>query len=240
MGRQAPVFTGASYLRSPIPDPRPLVPQYILGRARGRCQSWQGLCYTSRMNSEATKQSYMTHLECSDHDCGKTYPASVEQHLCECGAILLACYDLDRIRQEVSRGAVEARPWHLGLWRYGELLPLADPADRVTLGEGATPTLPLQSLGRELGIDLWLKDEGLNPTGTFKARGAAVGVSMAKALGATTIALPTAGNAGAAWSAYGARAGLRVVVAMPKDAPPLTQREVQIYGASLHLVDGLI
>ena len=87
---------------------------------------------------------------------------------------------------------------------------------------------------------MWLKDEGLNPTGTFKARGAAVGVSWAKELGATTIALPTAGNAGAAWSAYGARAGIPVIVAMPKDAPALTQQEVRIYGARLHLVDGLI
>jgi threonine synthase len=89
-------------------------------------------------------------------------------------------------------------------------------------------------------IGLWLKDEGLNPTGTFKARGAAVGVSRARALGAQTIALPTAGNAGAAWSAYGACAGLRVVVAMPRDAPALTQQEVEMYGARLHLVDGLI
>ncbi len=85
-----------------------------------------------------------------------------------------------------------------------------------------------------------MKDEGLNPTGTFKARGAAVGMSKAKQLGARTISLPTAGNAGAAWSAYGARAGLEVVVAMPKDAPPLTQQEVRLYGARLHLVDGLI
>jgi threonine synthase len=95
-------------------------------------------------------------------------------------------------------------------------------------------------LSTELGCQVWLKDEGLNPTGSFKARGAAVGVSRAKALGARTIALPTAGNAGAAWAAYGARAGLPVVVAMPKDAPALTQREVTLYGARLHLVDGLI
>jgi threonine synthase len=87
---------------------------------------------------------------------------------------------------------------------------------------------------------VWLKDEGLNPTGTFKARGAAVGVSMARTLGVRTIALPTAGNAGAAWAAYGARAGIEVVVAMPRDAPPSTQQEVQLYGARLHLVDGLI
>src|SRR5688500_2076687 len=100
--------------------------------------------------------------------------------------------------------------------------------------------LPLRWLGEELGVDAWVKDEGLNPTGTFKARGAAVGVSMARVLGAKAIALPTAGNAGAAWAAYGARAGIPVVVAMPRDAPPLTQQEVALHGARLHLVDGLI
>ena len=103
----------------------------------------------------------------------------------------------------------------------------AEPGARVTLGEGATPLLPLQWLGQELDCVVWMKDEGLNPTGTFKARGAAVGVTRARALGATTLALPTAGNAGAAWAAYGARAGLPVVVAMPRDAPPLTQQEVR-------------
>jgi threonine synthase len=153
---------------------------------------------------------------------------------------LLARYDLDRLRTEVPREHIMSRPWSEGLWRYAELLPVADSGDRIALGEGATPLLPLQWLGEELGVEAWVKDEGLNPTGTFKARGAAVGVSRARELGARTIALPTAGNAGAAWAAYGARAGLEVVVAMPKDAPPLTQMEVKLYGARLHLVDGLI
>ncbi len=186
------------------------------------------------------RRHYLTHLECSNPECGKTHQADVEQHLCECGGILLARYDLARLKVEVPRSAIEGQSWHLGLWRYSELLPLDRPEERVTLGEGATPSLRLPELGDNLGIDLWLKDEGLNPTGTFKARGAAVGVSKAKELGATTIALPTAGNAGAAWAAYGARAGIPVIVAMPKDAPELTKREVQIYGAKLHLVDGLI
>ncbi|WIG58091.1 MAG: Threonine-synthase-like protein 2 [Ktedonobacterales bacterium] len=180
---------------------------------------------------------YLTHLECSV--CGKQHAANVEQHLCSCGGILLARYDLAAVASDVPRDRIAARPWYAGLWRYSELLPVA-PADRVTLGEGATPLLPLDWLGQELGMDAWLKDEGLNPTGAFKARGAAVGVSRAKALGARTIALPTAGNAGAAWAAYGARAGVPVIVAMPKDAPPLTQQEVALYGARLHLVDGLI
>src|SRR4051812_21087967 len=184
--------------------------------------------------------NYLSHLECSNPACGKTHPADVEQHLCDCGSILLARYDLERVAREVPRESITRRPWNDGLWRYAELLPVADPGDRVSLGEGATPLLALEWLSAELGIKAWVKDEGLNPTGTFKARGAAVGVSMARALGARTIALPTAGNAGAAWAAYGARAGIPVIVAMPRDAPPSTQQEVNLYGAQLHLVDGLI
>jgi threonine synthase len=181
--------------------------------------------------------TYLTGLECSE--CGERHDAGVEQHLCSCGGILLACYDLDRLAREAPREDIARRPWNQGLWRYAELLPVGA-GERVALGEGTTPLLPLDWLGAELGIEAWLKDEGLNPTGSFKARGAAVGVSRARALGARTIALPTAGNAGAAWAAYGARGGLEVVVAMPHDAPALTQREVALYGARLHLVDGLI
>ncbi len=140
-----------------------------------------------------SSRTYLTHLECSEPACGKTHSADVEQHLCSCGAILLARYDLERIRSEVPRESIAARPWNEGLWRYAELLPVADVRDRVSLGEGATPLLPMDWLSKELGIDAWLKDEGLNPTGTFKARGASVGVSRARQLGARTIALPPAG-----------------------------------------------
>ncbi|HEV8194630.1 MAG TPA: threonine synthase [Ktedonobacterales bacterium] len=188
--------------------------------------------------SHPRPMSYLIHLECSS--CGTQLPADREQHLCACGGILLARYDLDAIRRDVPRDRIAVRPWSDGLWRYAELLPVADPQHRITLGEGATPLLAMPHLSNELDIEVWLKDEGLNPTGTFKARGAAVGISRAKQLGATTVALPTAGNAGAAWAAYGARAGLAVVVAMPNDAPPLTQREVQLYGARVQLVDGTI
>jgi threonine synthase len=183
---------------------------------------------------------YLSRLECSELGCGRQYDAGVEQHLCECGGVLLARYDLDRLGREVAREKIKEKGWWEGLWRYADLLPVGPGEERVSLGEGATPMLPLRWLGEELGVEVWVKEEGLNPTGTFKARGAAVGVSRAKALGAQVIALPTAGNAGAAWAAYGARAGLEVVVAMPKDAPPLTQQEVVAYGARLHLVDGLI
>ena len=181
---------------------------------------------------------YLTHLECAD--CNATYDASVEQHRCACGGVLLARYDLSRLAREVPREQIAARSWSDGLWRYAELLPVERAEDRLTLGEGATPLLPVAWLSVELGAGMWLKDEGLNPTGSFKARGAAVGVARAKALGAQTLALPTAGNAGAAWAAYGARAALPVVIAMPKDAPPLTQQEVRLYGAQLHLVEGTI
>jgi threonine synthase len=182
--------------------------------------------------------TYLTHLQCAE--CAQTYSPAEENHLCSCGGILLARYDLEALERRVPRDRIAARPWSEGLWRYAELLPLPRDAERVLLGEGATPLLPLEWLGAELGVTAMMKDESLNPTGTFKARGAAVGVSMARRLRARIIALPTAGNAGAAWSAYGARAGIPVVVAMPADAPPLIQEEVRLYGARLHLVDGLI
>ncbi len=182
--------------------------------------------------------SYLTHLECAV--CGTVVPAEAVQHLCACGGILLARYDLPALAAAVPRAAVAARSWTHGLWRYAELLPDPGPAGPVTLGEGCTPLLALDWLSAELDAAVSMKDEGLNPTGTFKARGAAVGVTRARALGAATLALPTAGNAGAAWAAYGARAGLSVVVAMPKDAPAAVQQEVRLYGARLHLVDGLI
>jgi threonine synthase len=185
-----------------------------------------------------TMTNYLTHLACAA--CDATYAAEAPQHLCDCGGILLARYDLARVAREVPRERISAREWNDGLWRYAELLPPVPAEARVTLGEGATPLLAVPQWASESGVDLWLKDEGLNPTGSFKARGAAVGVSMARQVGATQIALPTAGNAGAAWAAYGARAGLPVIVAMPRDAPAITQREVQLYGARLHLVDGLI
>jgi threonine synthase len=183
--------------------------------------------------------TYLTHLVCSR--CDTSYPCEIEQHLCpQDGAPLLARYDLERMQREVTRDQIAARSWSQGLWRYAELLPVSDASQRVTLGEGATPLLAVPWLSQELDLDVCMKDEGLNPTGSFKARGAAVGVARAKELGAHTLALPTAGNAGAAWAAYGARAGLSVIVAMPRDAPPLTRREVRLYGGKLHLVDGLI
>jgi threonine synthase len=127
------------------------------------------------------------------------------------------------------------------MWRYREFLPVAEPESIVSLGEGCTATLNTRRLGRELGLDqLWVKDEGLNPTGTFKARGASAGISRAKELGATAVAMPTAGNAGGAWSAYGARAGIQVHMAMPQDSPAINKMECWLFDAHLTLIDGLI
>jgi threonine synthase len=121
------------------------------------------------------------------------------------------------------------------------MLPVRDPANVISLGEGMTPLLPLPRYGAGIGVPrLLMKDEGLIPTGTFKARGAAVGVSRAAELGVTGVAMPTNGNAGAAWAAYAARAGMRCLVAMPVDASAITRTECVAAGAELYLVDGLI
>src|SRR5207302_9710022 len=143
---------------------------------------------------------------------------------------------LAELRREVPREQIERRAWNDGLWRYAELLPLSYPGQRVTLGEGATPLLALDRLSEELGAEVWLKDEGLNPTGTFKARGAAAGVTRVKALGVREFAMPTAGNAGGAWAAYGARAGLTAHIVMPIDAPAMNKKEAWACGADVRLV----
>jgi threonine synthase len=143
------------------------------------------------------------------------------------------------VADRVSPGQIAGRP--PDLWRYHELLPVQEAGHVVTLGEGMTPLLALPELGRALGVPrLLMKDEGLIPTGTFKARGAAVGVSRAAELGVTGVAMPTNGNAGAAWSMYAARAGLRSLIVMPVDAPEITRAECTAAGAELYLVDGLI
>ena len=180
--------------------------------------------------------SALHHLDCPR--CHTSYDAHVLQGLCSAdGSPLLARYDLDAVA--ASPGDLSGRA--PDLWRYHELLPVSSPEHVVTLGEGMTPLLPAPRLGADLGLDrLWVKDDGLLPTGSFKARGAAVGVSRAKELGATALAMPTNGNAGAAWSTYAARAGLRTAVAMPLDAPRITRAETVVTGGDLHLVDGLI
>ncbi|MFO0809782.1 MAG: threonine synthase [Gemmataceae bacterium] len=147
-------------------------------------------------------------------------------------------YNLAAIRDRVSPDTLRDRA--PSLWRYRELLPLPLDVEPVTLGEGMTPLLPCPRLGHEFGVNLLVKDESQLPTGSFKSRGMAVAVSMAKHLGATRLALPTAGNAGGAAAAYGARAGLEVYVFMPADTPVVNRLEPPLFGAKAYLVNGLI
>jgi threonine synthase len=181
--------------------------------------------------------SYLSHLDCPR--CSQRYDADQLNGLCSCGSPLLARYDLEAAAAAVDRDELARRP--PDLWRYHELLPVRDPGHVVSMGEGMTPLVPLPRFGAAVGVPgLLMKDEGLIPTGTFKARGAAVGVSRAAELGVRGVAMPTNGNAGAAWSAYAARAGLRSLIAMPLDAPLITRNECVAAGAELYLVRGLI
>jgi threonine synthase len=182
--------------------------------------------------------SYFSHLECSV-PCGAPLLNPRERHhLCRCGAPLLARYDLSAARSW-SRQSLAGRP--PTLWRYRELMPLLDGEEPVTLGEGFTPLIHTRRLGASVGLDnLYVKDESLNPTNSFKARGQSAAVTRAKYLGATTLSVPSAGNAGNALAAYAACAGLQAKVFLPRDVKPPFERECVLYGADVTLVDGLI
>jgi len=182
--------------------------------------------------------SYFSHLECS-MPCGAPPLDPHEKHfLCSCGAPLLARYDLDAARRW-SRDSLTGRA--PTMWRYRELMPLFDGEEPVTLGEGLTPLVRATRLGRVVGLDrLYIKDESLNPTNSFKARGQSAAITRARYLGAKTIALPSAGNAGNAAAAYAAAAGLACEVFLPRDAKQPFVDECRLYGASATLVDGLI
>jgi threonine synthase len=181
--------------------------------------------------------SALAHLECSA--CGTRHEPARVQGTCSCGSPLLARYDLELVAALARRADIAGR--RPDLWRYHELLPASDPRHVVSLGEGMTPLLPMPRLGASIGVPgLLMKDEGLVPTGTFKARGAAVGVTRASELGVTGVAMPTNGNAGASWAAYAARAGMPSLIVMPAGAPKITRAECIAAGAELYLVDGLI
>jgi threonine synthase len=181
---------------------------------------------------------FFSHLECS-RPCGAgPFNARQRHHLCACGAPLLARYDL-RAARGWHRDTLRVR--EPSLWRYRELLPLFPGESPVTLGEGFTPLLHAPRLGRSLGLSrLFIKDESLNPTNSFKARGQSTAVTRARALGASTLSVPSAGNAGCAMAAYAASAGLEARVFLPRDVKQPFADECALYGATTTLVDGLI
>jgi threonine synthase len=186
------------------------------------------------------RKSYVTHLECSMT--GAVYPAGQVHGLSEAGRPLLVRYDLAALAADWSRVDLAASKAP-GFWRYAPLLPVAEPANRVSLGEVMTPIVALDRLARRIGARpgrLLVKDEGRLPTGSFKARGLALAVSMARELGIAHLAIPTNGNAGAAMAAYAARAGLRATVLCPDDTPDINIREIAAQGADTWLVNGLI
>jgi threonine synthase len=182
--------------------------------------------------------STLTHLECTY--CGETYDADKLNNTCvKCGKVLFARYDLAAAQRTLTKDTLAKR--HNGMWRWHEIMPVRFAENVVSLGEGGTPLLRAQALERALGVQfLYIKEEGLNPTGSFKARGISAAVSKAKELGVRAIGMPSAGNAASATAAYGARAGMDIYVFMPKDAPEMNQRECIAYGAHVYLVDGLI
>ncbi|HRK88885.1 MAG TPA: threonine synthase [Anaerolineales bacterium] len=187
------------------------------------------------MNS---KHSFLEGLTCSG--CGKKYsPLQVHTFCTDCQSTLLVEYDLQAARHHTDRDEVCRR--HKGMWRWHEVLPILDERNQVTLGEGDTALLPLESLGKSLGLNqLFVKEESSNPTGSFKARGLSAAVSKAKELGIKKVIIPTAGNAGGAMASYAARAGMKSMIYMPKDTPRANIEESRIVGAEVVLIDGLI
>jgi threonine synthase len=182
--------------------------------------------------------SYVTHLECSK--CGERHEADQIQTVCrKCGKPLFARYDLEKVREAMTKRELVGRV--SSMWRYFELMPVRERRNIVSLGEGWTPLTKASRLGGVVGVkDLWVKDEGIIPTGSFKARGLSAAISKAKELGIRRVAMPSAGNAAGAMAAYGARAGMEVYVFMPEDAPKVNAVESEVVGAKVVLVKGLI
>ena len=183
--------------------------------------------------------SFLSHLVCSS--CGQEYDAQKVQTYCfSCNAPLLAQYDLVSARQKLDRDEITHNRLR-GMWRWHELLPVVQPENMLYLGEGDTPLIHVERLGYELGLhQLYVKDESLNPTGTFKARGLSAAISKAKELGISKVIIPTAGNAGGAMAAYAAHGKMQALIYMPKDTPMANIEESKFYGAEVVLIDGLI
>ncbi len=188
-------------------------------------------------NVTAERPTFVTHLECSMT--GERYEADELHGLSSAGRPLLVRYDLERVTGALTREALASRP--NDMWRWREILPVRRAEDVVSLGEAATPIVSLPTVGARLDLrELLVKDEGRLPTGSFKARGLAMAVSMAKELGVPKIAMPTNGNAGAALAAYASRAGIETIVLCPDDTPEINVREIAAQGARVYRVDGLI
>jgi threonine synthase len=193
------------------------------------------LRYDDNLTSE--RPTFVTHLECSET--GEKYPADEVHNLSRAGKPLLVRYDLAGVKKVLSRDTLASRP--PDLWRYRELLPVRRVADIVSLGEAMTPVLPLPKLAAKLGAgELLVKDEGRLPTGSFKARGLVMAVSMAKALGIKHMAMPTNGNAGAALAAYASHCGIKTTIFCPEDTPEVNVSEIGLQGAAVYRVNGLI
>ncbi|MEE2916563.1 threonine synthase [Sphingomonas ginsenosidimutans] len=184
-------------------------------------------------NLTAERATFVTHLECSLT--GERYDADTLHNLSRAGRPLLVRYDLNGVAAALSRDALDARG--TDLWRWRELLPVRRTANVVSLGEVETPLIPIPKSG---GANVWVKDEGRLPTGSFKARGLVMAVAMAKELGVTRIAMPTNGNAGAALAAYATRVGIETIVFCPEDTPEVNVREIAAQGARVWRVNGLI
>ena len=182
--------------------------------------------------------NFFTHLECGY--CGEKYPADKLWNLCgKCSKPLLAKYDLDTAKKFFTKEALKSRSENL--WRYHEMLPVKDDKFRITLNEGFTPLYFAENLGKELNFkNLYIKDEGVNPTTSFKARGLCLAISRAKELGVKEVSIPSAGNAAGAMSAYAALAEMKAYVFMPKDVPVPFIAECKALGAEVTLIEGLI
>src|SRR5437763_4989524 len=191
------------------------------------------------MNSNLTTErpTFVTHLECSM--VGDRYEADTLHNLSKAGKPLLVRYDLAGVKKALTKSALRERPGDL--WKWRELLPVRKARDIVSLGEDATPLIALPKLASRLGGgEIIVKDEGRLPTGSFKARGLVMAVSMAKALGISHMAMPTNGNAGAALAAYASRAGIRTTIFCPEDTPEVNVSEIALQGAKVYRVNGLI
>jgi threonine synthase len=188
-------------------------------------------------NLTTERRTFVTHLECSAT--GERYAADALHNLSRAGKPLLVRYDLAGVKKALSKDALAARP--PDLWRYRELLPVRRLGDIVSLGEAVTPVVAMGKLAKSLGAsEILVKDEGRLPTGSFKARGLVMAVSMAKALGVAHMAMPTNGNAGAALAAYASRAGIKTTIFCPEDTPEVNVSEIALQGASVYRVNGLI